>query len=363
MPRLAVPPVIQNPARLALHLRRQASLPPIGGADEMALASAAIEAAPYGHGDAFLAFTGDKRFVFSDSGRTFLMFGARGRARVALGEPIGLPEEAAQVEDRFRRLARRGRGWPAFYAVGPEAKDRLAGFNVMAQKVGERAVVDLTSFSISGKGKKDLRNAVNRAKKAGCRFEVLPPGPLLALEQPLRAVSDAWLSMRGGKEKAFSLGRFEPDYLSRFSLAIVWREDVPLAFANVWRQGDLVTIDLMRFADEGPGGGMDTLFVELALWAQAHGHKRLDLGLAPLAGLEGAERKSTVTRLGAFIYALGGRFYGFEGLRAFKDKFDPEWIPAYICAPNAWRAAAAAVAVAELTGGGIRELLRRTRKE
>ncbi len=36
-----------------------------------------------------LALLGDKRFLFSPSGESFLMFGVRGRTWVALGPPVG----------------------------------------------------------------------------------------------------------------------------------------------------------------------------------------------------------------------------------------------------------------------------------
>jgi len=344
-------------ARLAFLRKREAALPPIADARQLDLAAEVIAGAETVHDDSFLAFTGDKRLLFSDSGRSFLMFGVRGRAWIAMGPPVGLTEEAAALEARFIETARRGRGWPAFYAIDEASADRLRIHRMVPEKVGERAVIDLKTFSISGKGKKDIRNARNQAEKAGCRFAVVDPNPdLLA---GLRRVSDAWLNRRGGVEKQFSLGRFDSDYLSRFRLATVFREEAPVAFASIWTHGRLVTMDLMRFADDNPGGGMDYLFTELALWSQREGFLELDLGLAPLAGL--ADQPSTVARLGAYVYARGGRFYGFEGLRAFKDKFDPTWEPAYICAANQWRAAAAAVAVAALTGGGVRQILRATR--
>lgn len=341
--------------------RRRAALAPVANDEQLALARDVLAEADVVHGDAFLALTGDKRFIFSESGRSFLMFGASGRAWVALGEPVGKAGERGEVEASFIERARSVRATPSFYAVGDEAARRLAGLGFVAEKVGERAVIDLPTFTLSGKGKKDLRWARNQAEKAGCRFEVRPPGPLADLETPLRRVSEQWLAGRGGREKRFSLGRFDPGYLEHFSLAIMWRGEDPVAFANIRTHAGLVTLDLMRFADDGPGGGMDPLFTELALWARGQGYLQLDLGLAPLAGLDDLERPTTVSRLGALIYARGGRFYGFEGLRAFKDKFDPCWEPAYIAAPSSWHAAAAAVAVASLTGGGLREILRRTR--
>ncbi|MBB5518617.1 phosphatidylglycerol lysyltransferase domain-containing protein [Amphiplicatus metriothermophilus] len=336
--------------------------PPVGNAAEIERAARALRDAEIYDGDSFLALTGDKRFVWSASGASFLMFGVWGRAWIAMGGPVGRADEFDEVAARFAEAARAARAWPAYYAVGADAAARLAAHGFVAEKVGERAVVDLRAFTISGKDKKDIRNALNRADKAGCAFEMRPPGPLGDMEPALRRVSDAWLAMKAGSEKAFSLGRFDPDYLSRFSLAVARRQGEPVAFANIWIKDDLVTMDLMRFADEGPGGGMDYLFTKLLLWAQAEGYARVDFGLAPLAGLDRQGRPSTVARLGAFIYSRGGRFYSFEGLRAYKDKFNPVWEPAYIAAPNRWRAGAAAVAVAALTGGGVRNLLRNSRK-
>lgn len=338
-------------------------MPDIGGRDEMGRAAEVIHQADRRVEDAFLALLGDKRFLWSDSGRSFLMFGVQGRAWIAAAEPVGREAEFDELASRFVTTARRGRAWPAFYAVSEAAAQRLARYRLTRHKVGERAVLDLAAFSLAGRDRRNLRNDRNRALKAGCRLEVVPPGPLDAgLAAELRAVSDRWLARRGGVEKTFSLGRFDGEYLSHFHLAVVRRGTQAVAFANVWPLTDLVTLDLMRYADEEePGGGMDFLLVELSLWAQANGFRWLDLGLAPLAGLVDVPAPSAVARLGAFVYARGGRFYNFEGLRAYKDKFDPLWQPAYIVAGNQWRAGAAAVAVAALTGGGVRRLLRRTR--
>lgn len=340
-----------------------AQLPPVADREQINLAAQILSEGDSAHEDAFLAFTGDKRLLFSESGRSFLMFGTRGRACLAVGHAAGDPDELADLEAAFVRLVRKARSWPAFYAVDEAASIRLNALGLDREKVGERAIIDLRAFSLSGKGKKDLRNARNQAVKAGCRVEVWPRQTATKKIEALRSVSDSWLALRGGSEKSFSLGKFDPDYLKRFHIAVVLREETPVAFANVWTHRELATLDLMRFADEGPGGGMDYLFAELTLWAQAEKFAELDLGLAPLAGLKDQQEISTVARLGSFVYARGGRFYGFEGLRRFKDKFDPVWEPSYICAANDWRIGAAAVGVAALTGGGLRGLLKRTRTD
>lgn len=342
--------------------RRNEAMPPLAQRADFDRIDRVIENADIKSGDPFLAFTGDKHFFWSESGKTFLMFAPVGRAWIAMGEPVGQRDERVSLAMNFAATARGAHAWPAFFDVGEPFAKEMAEHKFQAEKTGERAVVDLSSFSISGKGKKDIRFARNFAHKNNCRFEVRSPGALGALERPLRRVSDAWLERRGGAEKSFSLGKFDPDYLSRFSLALVYRGDDVVAFSNIWTHGNFATMDLMRYADNEPGGGMDYLFTALCLWAQSNGFSSLDLGLAPLAGLAQQERPSTVARLGGLIYARGNKYYGFEGLRAFKDKFDPRWEPAYILAGNAWRAGAAAIAVASLTGGGVRNLLRQTRK-
>ncbi len=101
-------------------------------------------------------------------------------------------------------------------------------------------------------------------------------------------MSDPWLVSHGGKEKSFSLGAFDPDYLSRHHIAVARQGGHIIAFANIWTNagGKRATLDLMRFDPErAPNGVMDFLFTEMLLWAQAQGFESFDLGMAPLAGL------------------------------------------------------------------------------
>lgn len=55
-----------------------------------------------------------------------------------------------------------------------------------------------------------------------------------------------------------------------------------------------------------------------------------DVALAPLSGFHGGRLAPIWSRLGAAVYGHGERIYRFSGLRAFKCKFWPSWVPRYI---------------------------------
>jgi phosphatidylglycerol lysyltransferase len=149
-------------------------------------------------------------------------------------------------------------------------------------------------------------------------------------------VSDAWLAEKQGVEKGFSLGFFDDDYLKRYPCAVVhWRGEI-IAFSNLWLGAgrEEYSVDLMRHVSDGPRGMMDYLFTELILWGKQEGYQWFNLGMAPLAGIESRKLAPAWNKLAALLFRHGDRFYGFEGLRTFKDKFDPVWTPRYLAAPG-----------------------------
>src|SRR5690606_14087258 len=92
----------------------------------------------------------------------------------------------------------------------------------------------------------------------------------------------------------------------------------------------LATIDLMRHSAAAPSGTMDFLFIALMLHLKEQGYGAFSLGMAPLSGLAPDRTRKLWDRFGALIYQHGGSFYNFSGLRAFKQKFDPDWRPHYL---------------------------------
>ena len=307
--------------------------------------------------DANFALTGDKSFLFSDSGRSFVMYRVQGRSWVALGDPIGDPEEAAQLAWEFVDAANAANARAVFYEVAADNLALWAEMGLSMYKMGEEAVVRLASFSLEGSDRKKLRTAYNRAGRDGLSFELLQAPIDDASMTELRGISDQWLADKQSAEKQFSVGRFDPEYLRQFPIAAVRHEGRIVAFANVLttRLKQTATIDLMRHVSDAPSGLMDFLFTALMLHLKTEGYVAFSLGMAPLAGLETRRGSRWSMKLGALIYRHGGHFYNFDGLRNFKDKFDPDWQPRFLVAPARTNILLVAADATALISGGIRK--------
>ncbi|MGK0189195.1 MAG: phosphatidylglycerol lysyltransferase [Verrucomicrobiales bacterium] len=171
----------------------------------------------------------------------------------------------------------------------------------------------------------------------------------------LRTISDQWLDEKNAGEKGFSLGSFNDDYLRHFDFAVIRAGTEIVAFANVCAGADKgeLSIDLMRHSTAAPYGVMEFLFVELMLWGKAEGYQWFSLGMAPLSGLENRTLAPVWNRLGAQIFLLGEHFYNFQGLRNYKEKFDPEWEPRYLACRSTLQLPAILLDVSALIGGGL----------
>ena len=296
------------------------------------VASQALAAAE--HTDAMLAFTGDKRFLVAEQGDAFLCYQVQGRSWIAMGDPIGPRAAWPDLMWRLRGLADAAQGRLVFYQIGAGALPVAIDMGFALVKYGEEARVPLDRFSLSGPASKALRHAERRAEKAGATFHIVPAAEVPALMPQLAAVSDAWLDVKGRAEKAFSLGRFDPDYLARFDLAVVREGERITAFANIWGVPgrEELSVDLMRHVEGLSYSAMDLLFARLLGWGQREGYRRFSLGLAPLSGLDGRRLAPLWAQAGNLVYRKGAGLYGFEGLRFYKQKYQPDWEPRYIAA-------------------------------
>jgi phosphatidylglycerol lysyltransferase len=341
-------------ARLLGHPRHE--IDPPGEAD---LADAARVIAAQPNTSPNLVFLGDKGVLFDDARDAFVMYGVQGRSWVALGDPVGAERARHDLIRAFLERADDFGGAASFYEVGSAGLHHYADFGLTFVKLGEDARVDLAGFTIDGGGQAAKhRHAVRRLERDGGAFRVLAPAEVPGRLPELRRVSDDWLAQKAAAEKGFSLGFFDEQYLQRFPIGVIERGGVIQAFANVWSGADRieVSLDLMRFSADAPKGVMEALLVHLMLWGREQGYQRFSLGMAPLSGFERSPVASLWQRAGSLLYEYGEPVYGFQGLRAFKEKFSPAWEPRYLAYSSVLGLPRLLADISALIAGGYRRI-------
>lgn len=342
--------------------------PTLPSDEELARAYEVIQRMP--ESTASLALLGDKALIFSDEGDAFVMYGVSGRSWISMGDPVGEGARQLEVAWRFREEADAQGAWPVFYQVTAARLPLYIDLGLTLLKLGEEAVVPLTHFSLDGGERKWMRRVLKDAEKGGLEFVMVPAAEVPPLLPELRRISDEWLGEKTGREKGFSLGRFDERYLRHFPTALIreHRADGPriVAFANIWAgaSGGEVSPDLMRRSADAPRGTMDLLFVQLLLWGQAHGYRTANLGMTPLAGLmdpalERPDLAPLWARAGTYLYGRGEVLYNFQGLRSFKEKFSPVWEPRYLASPGGIALPRVLANVATLIAGGVSGIVRK----
>ena len=305
---------------------------------------------------AYLALIGDKAFLFAENRAAFIMYGIEGQSWVALGDPVGPEQERAELVWRFHEMSDRHGGWTVFYAIHEKNRQTYLDLGLTILKLGEEARIPLETFSLEAPDRKVLRRLHGKVERKGCVFKVIPAADLPSLLPELRWISDNWLESKNTGEKKFSLGFFKEEYLKQFPAGLVYQNGKIVAFTNILlgAEKEEISADLMRHHIEAPNGVMDYLFVELMIWGRREGYRWFNLGMAPLSGLEGQAPGPLWNSLGSLVFRHGEHFYNFQGLREYKQKFDPIWEPRYLASPGGLALPRILLNIASLISGGLK---------
>ena len=278
-----------------------------------------------------LAFLGDKSFFLSQDGNAFVQFSIIRNKVVVLGDPVGDSSSFYSLLNDLYKKADRFGYHIIFYQIQSKYMPMYHDFGNSFFKLGEEAIVDLTSFSLRGKRKAGLRATKNRLKRENIRFQMVEPPFTDEFFHKIEKVSNQWLGKK--KEKGFSLGYFDRDYLSLAPVAILETEEGNIiAFASLMPtyQEGIISIDLMRYSPNAPSGVMDGLLIAMIEWAQEHGYTTFNLGMTPLSNVGQTETAFWPERIAAHMFNHIQYIYHFAGLRKFKEKYDPNWEPRYM---------------------------------
>ena len=278
-----------------------------------------------------------------------------------MGDPIGPIAAATRLVDAFIHECDRNGSWPVFYRVGPQLLYLYLDYELSIVKLGEVAHVPLDTFSLEEPTRRTLRRVCRKLVDTGCSFEVVEPEDVASIVPELRAVSDDWLERRKAREKGFSLGHFDEEFLSHGRVGVVRLDGRIVAFATVWLSGRHAEaeVDLMRYSSAAPPSVMRYVIAEFMLWARAQGYGDFNLGMVPLSGIKTGHVTPLWNQIAGAVRVGGERYYNFRGLRDFKEWFHPEWEPSYLVSPGGIRRPVIVASIASLISGGAAGLIRK----
>lgn len=283
-----------------------------------------------------LALLGDKRFLLHRSREAFIMFAEQGKSCVALGGPVGPFAMQADLAWDFVEFCEHQGKAPVFYQLTDENLALYVDLGLSPLKIGEEARVLLSSFTLEGGMRKQLRRINRNVANEGCAMRIVHPPDVERLMPHLHEINRTWLARRQTTEKSFSLGYFEPNYIARSPVAVVEREGTPIAFANLWLGADRceMSADLLRYHADAPERVMDFLYIQLMIWARDRGYQWLNLGLVPAEKTEAESHGARWDHLASLAFRHTEHFFDSQGLRQYMSQFDPCWMPAFLATPG-----------------------------
>ncbi len=278
----------------------------------------------------------DKHYFFDHDSTSFLAYHVYRGVALCLSDPVGKTSTYKTLITEFKTVCFNNDWQPAFVHVNSKTKSLLESQNFNTQKLGEEAVMDLAKFVTTTSRNKYFRHINNKFTKQGYVFEIVKPPHDQQLVNDLGIISSQWLSRGSRAERGFAMGYFKEEYLQMCEIAVIrdgnnkiqaFANLVPANFDNVE-----ATYDMLRYSDDALGNINDFLLIKLAHYLETKNFKRLNLGFCPLVGLDEVEKdkRTLIDRVLKFAYANGDRFYSFNGLYRFKDKYEPDWQSRYL---------------------------------
>jgi len=273
----------------------------------------------------------DKLIYFNEQRTAFISFKITRHFAIVLEDPVGLnDEEKRDMIQKFEERCQDNGFITAYYRVPEESLSFYKSIGRKYIPIGEEAILNLTTFSIDGGKMKTTRSAINRLTAEGYHFKVYN-GPIKeGLLQKLETVSDNWLRDLKQKEVAFTQGVFDKSILKNQTiLTIEDEEEKVYAFLNLvpdYAPGE-ATYDLIRKETDAPNGVLDMLLAKTFLYLKEEGFTSVNMGLAPLSGIEGVNITEKTIK---YAYENLKVFAQFKGLRKYKDKFYPDWKKKYL---------------------------------
>jgi lysylphosphatidylglycerol synthetase-like protein (DUF2156 family) len=210
-----------------------------------------------------------------------------------------------------------------FDGCSVDNKDYLKNFGFKFLSVGKEAILNLSKDIFQ---KKSLRELVGRGKKHGTVIE-------LHYSRENKELLQNFISQTSHGKKPQLKNLFETSYQAHHRLFVFISEEKWIAAIMLsLKNKKFVYTELILRRSDAPVGIMEALIYEIVISLKAEGFEHWSLGAVPFVVYD-----AKLFSLSWFINFIGRKIrfaYNYKGLFNFKNKFNPDWEPVFLCYKN-----------------------------
>ncbi|MCW2787127.1 MAG: hypothetical protein JWP74_3644 [Marmoricola sp.] len=285
----------------------------------------------------YFATRADRSVIYSRSGKAAVTYRVVGTVSLAGGDPIGDPEAWPGAIEAWLEEAR-SFGWvPAALGVSELGATAFHRAGLDALELGDEAIIDIDEFTLEGRSMRVVRQAVNRCERADLKVSCVRVRDLdPAAVEEIRTRADDWRD--GPVERGFSmaLGRLVAPEDGE-SVVVLCRDGHGRlrGLLNLVPWGsDGLSLDLMRRDRDTENGIVEQMVAALCEAAPDLGVRRVSLNFAVFRSVFARGERlgaGPVLRLWHAVLIGLSRFWQIESLYRANAKYQPEWVPRFLC--------------------------------
>lgn len=230
----------------------------------------------------------DKEHLFSADGRAAIGYRVRCGLMVAGGDPVGDLLSWPDVIQEFVSQAKAQGHDIAVLGASERSRDLWVRYAGLADiPIGRDTVIDVNSFTLTGRRFRNLRQAVSRTHNAGVSTELVSSAEVSA---PVRLEVERLFADAGrDHSRGFSMILGDPFAAEapESLLALARDRDGRLVAAQryLWAGYKDLSLDVPTRSAGAPNGVDERLVIDLIDWAATHGVARISLSFAPFPDL------------------------------------------------------------------------------
>lgn len=285
----------------------------------------------------YFATRRDKAVLFSETGKAAITYRVVAGVCLASGDPIGDPEAWPPAIHQWLAMVRHYAWTPAVMGASEQGAAAFAKAGLKVLELGDEAILDVEDFSLDGRDMRPVRQAVNRVVRAGHTSRVRRHAQVDASDMDTAVrLAHEWRDTETERGFSMALGRLgDPADGDCVLVEAVDADGGPVALLSFspWGARGL-SLDLMRRDRVSDNGLVEFMVAALVDAAPRLGVDRISLNFAVFRSVfeEGA-------RIGAGPVLIAwrrtllffSRWWQLESLYRSNVKYQPRWVPRFLC--------------------------------